>query len=221
MEALALFAMLIGSMRLFSFDTIDSTNEQAKRLLAEGLIIHPAYITAREQIAGRGTRGRSWSSPKDAGIYLSVVQTDYDSSLPTTTAYTVAAGIACVEVLAEITGLDVRLKPINDLYLNEGKLGGILTEATVQGPRISALITGVGINVRRAERPLESEAAFAPACLENALSAEQMGWLNTADLAEELAERIVRKNAAVARGEIQSLRVQWQQYCIPGSESPI
>ena len=61
-------------MQSFHFDTVDSTNEAAKRMIRSGELRQPAYLLALEQTAGRGSRGRRWASPKDAGIYLSVVE---------------------------------------------------------------------------------------------------------------------------------------------------
>src|SRR3990167_6325862 len=122
--------------QVFHFDSVDSTNDVAKRLIADGQIHGRAYIVAREQTAGRGQRGRPWLSPRDAGIYLTTV--DFPNALPTpvTNLFTLGAGIACIEALRRCTGVDVYLKPINDLYVGHAKLGGILTEAVIDGKHI-------------------------------------------------------------------------------------
>ncbi|MFQ5489640.1 MAG: biotin--[acetyl-CoA-carboxylase] ligase [Phycisphaerae bacterium] len=206
-------------MQRFRFDTVDSTNEQAKRLLATGHIGELACVTARCQTAGKGTRGRSWVSPRDAGIYLSVVQVGGQAPLPATTAYTLAAGVACVETLIEMTGATVHLKPINDIYLERGKLGGILTEAVTHARGMAVLITGVGINLFRADRPASTDGAAAT-CLEDALGPLRMAELNLDELIEALACGIGRWNQVVIRGDAQRVRQAWQRYALPGADLP-
>ena len=161
-------------MQRFEFDILDSTNEEARRLLAAGAIDQSAVITARGQTAGRGTRGRSWASPAGAGLYLSYVCRSREDGLtrgklPLTTAYTQAAGVACVEALRDVLGVELRIKPVNDLIWDCRKVGGILTEAFVENDRLTALIVGIGINVHRADRRLPV-GAIPPVCLAEAVA---------------------------------------------------
>lgn len=139
--------------------TVDSTNEAARRLLAEGGITGLTCITADEQTAGKGTRGRIWCSPRGAGLYLSIVHSAAVCVLPVTDFYTQAAGVACAEVLHKLYGLDIRIKPVNDLYVDGKKLGGILTESLLRENKLQAVITGIGINTRECERKLAGENA--------------------------------------------------------------
>lgn len=147
-------------MQRFAYDIIDSTNDEARRLLAAGAIEYTALITARGQTAGRGTRGRSWVSPAGAGLYISYVCRNRNSDeadadeLPLTTAYTRAAGVACVEAMRDVFGIELRIKPVNDLIWNGGKIGGILTEAFIESNRLTAIIIGIGINLHSANRPM-------------------------------------------------------------------
>ncbi len=135
---------------LLTYDSLDSTNEEAKRLLASGKITGLTAITASRQTAGKGTRGRVWVSPPGCGLYLSIVHPMQVPchAAPLTPVFTLAAGVACAETLAELTGLSFQLKPINDIYLAGGKLGGILTESIVRDNCLRAVITGIGINLR-------------------------------------------------------------------------
>ena len=149
-------------MQAFALDTVDSTNEQAKRLIRGGELREAGYVLAREQTAGKGSRGRFWFSPKDAGIYLSVVEIPRQRHAISTTLFTLAAGVACAEALRRTACIDVRLKPINDLYIDGAKLGGILTETVIRDGSPEAIITGVGINVRRIDRPLSNPTAPPP-----------------------------------------------------------
>ena len=158
------------------YDTIDSTNEEAKRRLLAGQVSRPLIITADTQSAGKGSRGRTWVSPPGAGLYFSVVHPEpgrlslqrpehqipgsrewsFDPFVVETQAdwsiCTRAAGLACAEILEEETDLRLSLKPVNDLYINHQKLGGILCEAVIRETRqgdahCRGLVTGIGINM--------------------------------------------------------------------------
>lgn len=155
---------------LVHFETIDSTNLEAKRRLSDGSISTVCILQADSQTAGRGTQGRPWFSPPNAGLYFSIVHpapgilslcepyTDFNSMFTDWSLLTQAAGVACASVLRQHTGIPVTLKPINDLYVDGCKLGGILCESVIreelQGEGFSAcrgLITGIGINLLETE----------------------------------------------------------------------
>lgn len=178
-------------MAVLRFDCVDSTNEVAKRLVAEGRIRGRAAIVAREQTAGKGTRGRSWVSPRDAGIYLSLVDASLSLPPPALNDFTLGVGRACAEVLSEVVGAAVRVKPINDLYLAGGKLAGLLTETVVEGDTVCTLITGLGINTARADRPVDGQ-AIRPTCLEEHLSPQRFAGLNVPRLIDRLAAKLGR-----------------------------
>lgn len=209
-----------SSIDAIVLDTVDSTNEEAKRRLRAGSIRSTSYVLAGAQTAGKGSRGRTWASPRGAGLYLSVVETAWDKPLPTTTAYTVAAAVACAEALLECTGINVQLKPVNDLLFEGRKLGGILTESLVQQAGTQALITGVGINVARAGRPV-TEGALAPIALQDFLPPHQFAALTPHTLATEIAARIHHWNHTVATGDHNAVRDAWDQFKLPDTDCPI
>lgn len=134
---------------LLTFDTLDSTNSealrQAKLGAEEGLC-----IVAREQTAGRGRRGREWSSQKDAGLYFSVLlRPKLDPQfLPL---ITLVAGVAVHEMLAEL-GLEPDIKWVNDVLINEKKICGILAETT-ETDTGTAVVLGIGINLHSKNLP--------------------------------------------------------------------
>ena len=200
----------------FHFDSVDSTNDVAKRLLQDDQIHGRAYIVAREQTAGRGQRGKLWLSPRDAGIYLTTV--DFPNAVPTpvTNLFTLGAGIACVEALRQCAGVDVHLKPINDLYAGYAKLGGILTEAVIEGERIKALLTGIGINVRRTQRPLPTESTE-PISLQDLIPPAQFLCVDEGQLVAELVEQIFLWNGVVASGDTDRVTREWERYKLPSA----
>lgn len=209
----------LHQMQAFYFDTVASTNDLAKSMLRDGRISGAAFVVAREQTAGRGNRGRTWLSPRDAGIYLTVIDRPQLAGTEGLQDFTRAAAIACAEVLEASAGIAVKLKPINDLYVEGRKLGGILTEAVIERTEVRALITGVGINVRIADRPLPPDEAR-PVCIEELTSAGVLASMDIRQLTVRLVERIQQWNAIVAQENGDMLEVQWRTYCMEPAATP-
>ncbi len=163
----ALLVTKRSAVRVYRLDMTDSTNEAAKRLFRAGEITDCACITAREQTAGRGTRDHRWLSPRDAGIYLSVVVRTEAVHEIDPSEFTTAIGAACVAILNEHTDAGIVQHGINDLYHDGRKLGGVLTEVLACGATIEAVIVGIGINVRSGMVRLPADDAPRPIALED------------------------------------------------------
>lgn len=127
---------------ILRFDSIDSTNTEALRHARAGAD-EGICIVARRQTAGRGRQGRTWTSPHDAGLYMSIVlRPAIDAKeLPL---ITMASAIAVYETFTGL-GLSPDIKWPNDLLVKEKKIGGILAETTETGRGI-AVIVGIGLN---------------------------------------------------------------------------
>lgn len=132
--------------RIFVYDSIDSTNFEASRLISQSLAAHGDLILARIQTGGRGQFDHSWSSPL-GNLYSSFITSSKVS--PNSHLITFVAGIACVDAVKKLTGIDVKLKWVNDIIYKGQKLGGILTESVTSG-NISTHVTGIGLNVNTA-----------------------------------------------------------------------
>ena len=146
---------------LYKYDTIDSTNTEAKRLLqnsgiSDGSFKVPAVIVAKKQEAGRGRQGKSFFSPGDTGLYMSVVD-EFPESEQDAVLLTVRASMAVSEAIFECTGIRVGIKWVNDLYLGNRKICGILTESVFSEDK-RYFIIGVGINVSTENFPPEISA---------------------------------------------------------------
>ena len=124
-------------------DEVSSTNDIAKAQARAGAA-HGFAVLAARQSAGRGRMGRSFLSP-EGGLYLSAVLRPAlpPERLPLVTP--LAAVAVCRAIRAE-TGIDCRIKWVNDVLLDGGKLCGILCEGTG-----SAVVCGIGINLRPPE----------------------------------------------------------------------
>ena len=131
---------------LYWYDTIDSTNTRAKQLAKEGAP-NGTILVAGYQTGGRGRMGRDFSSPEGMGVYLSVVLR------PNCTAdqlmhLTCAAAVASCQAIKEVCGIFPDIKWTNDLVWQKRKLGGILTELSINSTTglVDYAIVGIGIN---------------------------------------------------------------------------
>ncbi len=138
---------------LVYFPETDSTNIQAKRLGEEGAP-EGTLVVAERQTAGKGRRGRTWSSPAGTSIYMSFL---LRPNIPPRCApmVTLIAGLAGAKAVNQVTGLNARIKWPNDLVVNGKKICGILTEMSAEMEGIHYIVTGIGINVNQKEFPEE------------------------------------------------------------------
>ena len=140
--------------RAICLETTDSTNAEAKRRIPEtnGRIL---AVTAEQQTAGRGRRGRAWISPPGQNLYFSVL---LQPDLPSQSAsmLTPAAALAVCRAL-RAADVQARIKWPNDVVIGGKKTCGILTELFFSGNGGYWMVTGIGINVNQEKFPAEIE----------------------------------------------------------------
>lgn len=141
-----------GEVFVRVFDEIDSTNTEAKRMVLDGFC-GDAILAAHSQTAGRGRMGRSFYSPAQTGAYFSILHT-LTSPLCDAIAITSAASVAVMRAIRQLTGIQTQIKWVNDLYYNQKKICGILTEAASTGEG-THVIVGIGINLDTTDFPQE------------------------------------------------------------------
>lgn len=199
------------------WEKLDSTNNRASELASQGAP-EGVIVMARQQTAGRGRQGRSWTSPPDAGIYVSFLlrPSIEQSKLPI---YTLAAGCACVEAIQEYCGITMGLKWVNDLVYAGKKIGGILSEIPSQPPNNSpakisapncALIIGIGLNIALDERQVPEELV------------NRIDWLERISgqsidpnlLLVCLAKHLENMYELITSNQIPNLLANWKKYSI-------
>ncbi len=132
--------------RIIYLEEIDSTNTYAKALAMQGAP-EGTVVIAGSQTGGRGRLGRSFSSPAGMGIYMSIILRP--DCAPTQLMHlTCAAGVAASLAVETATGMQPGIKWTNDLVLGKRKLGGILTELSVDPGtgKVVWAVVGIGIN---------------------------------------------------------------------------
>lgn len=133
---------------IYYFDTIDSTNKKAKELANEGAT-HGTLVIANEQTAGKGRYGRNFESPKDSGIYMSIILKPSKLAYQVPTIITSYAAVVVKKVVEDLTGKQLGIKWVNDLFLENKKVCGILTEAITdfESGMMEWIVLGIGLNV--------------------------------------------------------------------------
>lgn len=157
MDKLVLEKLVSNNMQLHFFDVTDSTNACAKKIAekaANGGDLNPQLFVAREQTAGRGRMGRSFSSRANSGIYMSLLYFTDKPLCDAVSITTAAASIVAVEI-ERVTGKAVKIKWVNDIYNEKGKVCGILVESVPISGDTVAVIVGIGINVGEENFPEE------------------------------------------------------------------
>ena len=127
-------------MNIIRLETVNSTNDYAK--INAGRIALPALITADCQTSGRGRQDRSFYSPKDSGLYMTLVTGNvYDSS-----SVTPLTAVCVRRIIMRDFGIDLKIKWVNDLYLEDRKVCGILCEKFYSNDK-QYMCIGIGINL--------------------------------------------------------------------------
>jgi BirA family biotin operon repressor/biotin-[acetyl-CoA-carboxylase] ligase len=126
-------------------ESTTSTLDVAHRLAAKGA---PAgtLVIANEQTAGRGRSGKSWQSSPGAGLWLTLIDRPADGS--GLGVLSLRVGLAAAEALDRFAPEPIRLKWPNDLYIDNGKVGGVLVEARWREQAVEWVAIGLGVNVQ-------------------------------------------------------------------------
>lgn len=185
-----------------------STNRTAKQAGIAQNAPNGTVIAACCQTEGSGRRGRSFYSPFQSGIYFSVVlrpQKSVQDSLLLTT----AAAVAAMHGVEEICGVLLRVKWMNDLYLDDKKVGGILTEAVTdfETGAIEFVVVGIGLNLYEPEGGFPEELRGKAGALlqredgidQNALLAAIVNALMEEAVREEISPLYRERNMVVGR----------------------
>ena len=134
------------------YDVVGSTNDEAKKLCrefdGEGLII------ADGQTNGRGRQGHTFYSPSEKGLYFTIILRPR-TSLSDSTPLTAAAALAVVEALEDVQIKNAAIKWVNDIFIGDRKICGILAESVFVGGEYKAAVVGIGINVTTESFPDE------------------------------------------------------------------
>ncbi len=189
---------------LHILDTVDSTLNEAARIAPT--LTGPVWIMAHMQTAARGRRGRAWKNPKGNLAATLVLRPQDGPERAALRSFVAALALfdACVAVTGRTEGLS--LKWPNDVLLNGGKLAGILLESAGQGPNLSYLSIGIGVNL--AEAPGQNDVedrALRPV----SLLSETGVTISAEDFLTELAAALARYETQFSTYGFDPIRTAW------------
>ena len=154
----------VTGIKTFVFPEIDSTNSEAKRRAVEagafrdaqgnftksGKDSHLSLFVAESQTGGKGRMGRVFVSPKDCGVYFSLLYSPR-AGVKNPALYTAAAAVAVSAAVKDLYGEQCAIKWVNDVFLAGKKISGILVEgiANFETGLIDAVVVGIGINLQK------------------------------------------------------------------------
>jgi BirA family biotin operon repressor/biotin-[acetyl-CoA-carboxylase] ligase len=184
-------------------ESVDSTNNYAMARAVAGKASHGTLFFAYEQWAGKGQRGKAWTSIPGENIILSAVLEPV--ALPVSQAFTLSAcvALACHDLFSQYTGKELpSIKWPNDLYWRDRKAGGILIENSFKGSQWTLAIAGMGININQVEFP---------ATARNPVSLRQITGrsFEVVKLARELGACLDRRYTTLLAGKGRSLIAEY------------
>lgn len=202
--------------------SVDSTNKYAMGLIhgnhlpdGQHEAQHGMALFAHEQSAGKGQRGKKWTSEAGQNIALSIVLNPYPLSIPEQFRLSVFAAVSVCEFFSKYAGDETRIKWPNDLYWRDRKAGGILIENVIGSRELGArgqesgewkwTVIGIGININQTSFPAE---------LPNPVSLKQITGKNfqPIELAKELCVVLEKNYPLLADKKIEPLFNEYQNH---------
>jgi BirA family biotin operon repressor/biotin-[acetyl-CoA-carboxylase] ligase len=143
--------------KIISFDSIDSTNEEAKRRIKSGDISDRVLITSKVQTSGKGRYSKGWVSA-DGNMFATIV-IRINNSLNEAALYSFVTAISEGEAIKDFINDDitVQYKWPNDVMLDGKKLSGILLETLKDSNGCNWLIIGTGVNINNQPEDIDKQ----------------------------------------------------------------
>ncbi len=148
----------IKDMKISVLPTVSSTNSFVREQANNGAAPN-SLVVANEQTAGRGRVGRSFYSPKDTGVYMSLLLRPKQYSAEQAVSITTMAAVAVCEAIEAVSGEKAEIKWVNDIFVRGKKVCGILTEGSfgLESGMLEYAVLGIGINLYQPESGFSEE----------------------------------------------------------------
>lgn len=138
------------------YTSIDSTNKEARRLLAQGPVLDGLTLLTYEQTEGRGQYARTWTAEPGANLTISIIHTPPDLPVKDLPLINMKVTLGIIHALHTLEpDLTLRIKWPNDIYVRDKKLCGILIENALSEGRVQDMIIGIGMNVNETSFPTD------------------------------------------------------------------
>ena len=172
------------------FHSTDSTNNVCRDKASSGQ--SDGYIAiAANQTKGRGRRGRSFYSPDNTGLYLSMLLRPAGYTAEQAMRFTTMAAAAVCEAIETVSGKEAGIKWVNDVFMDGRKVCGILTEASfdLESSTLDYAIVGIGINVFTPEGGFPEEIRDIAGAI---FSEDERAEASIPDIRSRLAAEVIR-----------------------------
>ncbi|WP_400163752.1 biotin--[acetyl-CoA-carboxylase] ligase [Brevibacillus sp. TJ4] len=193
----------IGQL-VYDYDEVISTQPIAHEAAAKGAP-EGTIVLAEQQTGGKGRLGRQWHSPKHSGIWMSLIIRPV-IPLPKTPQMTLLTAVCMARSIREETGLPVKIKWPNDLFVGDKKVCGILTELNAEADRVHYLVIGIGINVNSEESDFPPELAG----IATSLRIESGGKVNRLQLLQRFCRNFEQTYDEYLAHGFQPIREEWE-----------
>jgi len=146
-QKLSLFSLEkeLKDFEVHYLEEVDSTNSYCKKLPTSD-VFKKTVVVASKQSSGRGRRGRTFVSP-DGGIYFSLLIDSHNNN-EDNLLITSIASVSVARAIKKVCNVDCKIKWVNDIFIKERKVCGILTEGVIdmEVGKIKSMVVGIGIN---------------------------------------------------------------------------
>ena len=177
---------------IFIHETLESTNITAAEL-ARTEAEHGTVIIANHQTGGKGRFGRAFYSPPDYGLYMSLILHPAKIGLSIPSLITAYAAVAVCEAIENISTKSPQIKWVNDIFLDDKKICGILTESVKTFPdkALQHVVVGIGVNFSTPDFDFPIELRQSAGALFDSDSLSKQHSVTRNRLAAEIINRIV------------------------------
>ncbi|TXH22761.1 MAG: biotin--[acetyl-CoA-carboxylase] ligase [Chitinophagaceae bacterium] len=196
---------------ILTLHEIDSTNNYASKLIAEGMAVHGHAVFAHIQTAGKGQRGKDWHSQKNESILMSTIIKPTAFKVQDQFLLIAITALAVRKVFDKYANSDTQIKWPNDIYCLGRKAAGILIENNFTGHQWNWAVIGTGININQKEFNTS---------VNRAVSLKQITgkeW-DTLVLADEIREEIVKSIDHYSSGSANSIMDEYNRWLFKKNE---
>lgn len=201
-----LTTQFIGRAGIHYYREVGSTNEIARELGEQGA---PAgtVVVAEAQVQGRGRLRRSWWSPPEKGIWMSVL---LRPGLPPGEVFLLsfATAVAVARAIGSLLPLEVRIKWPNDILVGGKKVAGILLEIKAELDQVHYVVAGIGLNANQEEVDFPSELRSRATSLRQAFGRP----VSRVHLAREILTSLEEEYLSLGHGGRERLWQEWRQF---------
>ncbi len=185
-------------------DTVGSTNTIAYNLAKSGAK-EGTVVVAEKQTKGRGRLSRVWSSPKEKGIYLSIILRPKITPFKAPV-MTLMAAVSLAQAIRENADVQAFIKWPNDILIDEKKVAGILMEMEAEADSVRFLILGIGINVTAKDSELPIGAT--------SVMQETDNFSSRPIFVKVLLERLEHNYLLIQREGFSPIRTEWKNLSV-------